>query len=86
MDKIIFDLKEYTKNLIYEDKALAQEIEKYIQDKRIADAKKKDKEQARSKGSSVVEITDEDYVEYQQAMGKMKQHDANLYAEGVEGE
>jgi hypothetical protein len=44
MDKIIFDLKEYTKNLIYEDKALAQEIEKYIQDKRIADAKKKDKE------------------------------------------
>ena len=86
MDKIIFDLKEYTKNLIYEDKALAQEIEKYIQDKRIADAKKKDKEQARSKGSSVVEITDEDYVEYQQAMEKMKQHDANLYAEGVEEE
>ena len=86
MDKIIFDLKEYTKNLIYEDKALAQEIEKYIQDKRIADAKKKDKEQARSKGSSVVEITDEDYVEYQQAMEKMKQHDANLYAEGAEEE
>ena len=84
MDKIIFDLKEYTKNLIYEDKALAQEIEKYIQDKRIADAKKKDKEQARSKGSSVVELDDKDYIEYKEALAAMKEEDSQLDAEGVE--
>ena len=84
MDKIIFDLKEYTKNLIYEDKALAQEIEKYIQDKRIADAKKKDKEQARSKGTSVVELDDKDYIEYKEALAAMKEEDSQLDAEGAE--
>jgi len=43
VDKIILDLKTYTKSLIYEDKSLAQEIEKYLQEKKIATQMKKDK-------------------------------------------
>lgn len=83
MDKIIIDLKEYTRSLIYEDKALAQEIEKYLQDKRIADEMKKDKEAARSKGSAVVELSDEDMIDYKNSIAAMKEQDAELYAEGA---
>lgn len=85
MDKIIVDLKEYTRSLIYEDKALAQEIEKYLQDKRIADEMKRDKEAARSQGSSVVELSDEDLIDYKNSIAAMKEQDAQLDAqEGVE--
>jgi hypothetical protein len=44
------DLKAYNKNLIYEDKSLAQEVEKYLQDKRISEEMKKDKKEAKEKG------------------------------------
>ena len=85
MDKIIVDLKEYTRSLIYEDKALAQEIEKYLQDKRIADEMKRDKEAARSQGSSVVELSDEDLIDYKNSIAAMKEQDAQLDAqEGAE--
>jgi len=50
IDQIILDLKAYNKSLIYEDKSLAQEIEKYLQDKRIADEMKKDRKNAKDKG------------------------------------
>jgi hypothetical protein len=50
VDKIILDLKAYTKSLIYEDKSLAQEIEKYLQDKKISEEMRKDKKEAKEKG------------------------------------
>jgi len=46
IDKIILDLKEYNRSLIYEDKSLAQEIEKYLQDKKNSEAMRKDRQQA----------------------------------------
>jgi len=58
VDKIIFDLKSYTRNLIYDDPSLAQEIEKYLQDKRISEQMKKDKEEAAAKGLDYVPLED----------------------------
>jgi len=43
VDQIIDDLKAYNRSLIYEDKSLAQEIEKYLQEKRISEEMKKDR-------------------------------------------
>ena len=86
VDQIINDLKTYNKNLIYEDKSLAQEIEKYLQDKRISDEMKKDKKQAKEKGLEEVQLKDEDYIQYKNAISQMKQHDKNLNDDLIEKE
>lgn len=78
VDQIIADLKAYNKTLIYEDKSLAQEIEKYLQDKRISDQMKKDKNEARAKGLDNVELEDQDHIDYREAMREMRQHDLDL--------
>ena len=84
VDQIILDLKEYNRNLIYQDKSLAQEIEKYLQDKRNAEVMKRDKQEARSKGLEDIELEDEDHVDYKEALQDMKQHDDNLDEELIE--
>jgi hypothetical protein len=86
VDKIIFDLKEYNRNLIYEDKSLAQEIEKYLQDKRISDEMKKDKKEAESKGLHDVLLEDDDYVNYQDMLKQMQEHDKDINDELIEEE
>ena len=78
VDQIIMDLKAYNKNLIYEDKSLAQEIEKYLQDKRISEEMKKDKKDARVKGLDTVELEDDDFVDFKNVLNHMKNHDNNL--------
>ena len=78
VDQIIMDLKSYNKSLIYEDKSLAQEIEKYLQDKRISEDMKKDKKEAREKGLDIVELTDEDHVNHKEYLENMKKHDTNI--------
>lgn len=86
VDQIILDLKAYNKNLIYEDKSLAQEIEKYLQDKRISDEMKKDKKDAKAKGKDVVDLQDDDFINYKKALNHMKQHDEDLDDEAIEKE
>lgn len=86
IDEIILDLKAYNKSLIYEDKSLAQEIEKYLQDKRIADSMKKDKKEAKKNGLSQVQLEDEDFVDYKESIRKMKEHDLSLDDEKIEKE
>ena len=81
IDQIIADLKAYNKSLIYEDKSLAQEIEKYLQDKRISEEMKQDKKQAKAKGLDEVELEDKDYTDYKEALNQMKQHDNELNEE-----
>lgn len=76
VDKIIFDLKDYTKSLIYEDTALAGQIEDYLKKKEIMDQKKKDREEAKEKGLDVPEVTDEDIHEYYKDIEKQKEEDA----------
>ncbi len=86
VDQIIADLKEYNKSLIYEDKSLAQEIEKYLQDKKISEEMKKDKQEAKSKGLDYVELEDEDFIQHKENLIKMRQHDENLDEEIIENE
>lgn len=68
VDKIIIDLKEYTKNLIYDDKSLAQLIERYINKKERAETKNKEQE-----------LQTEDYLDYADELTKLKKEDEKLY-------
>ena len=86
VDQIILDLKEYNRSLIYEDKSLAQQIEKYLQDKKIAEEMKKDKKEARAKGYQDVELEDSDMINYKNSLRQMKQHDDNLDEDTIEQE
>ena len=86
IDEIILDLKAYNKSLIYEDKSLAQEIEKYLQDKKIADEMRKDKKEAKEKGLDYVELEDDDFVDYKESLRQMKEHDQTLSDEKVQKE
>lgn len=86
VDQIIADLKAYNKSLIYEDKSLAQEIEKYLQDKRISDEMKKDKKDAKAKGLDDVELDDDDFTDYKNSLRHMQEHDELLDDELIEEE
>lgn len=75
IDKIINDLKEYNKSLIYEDTALAGQIEDYLKKREILDQKRKDAEEAKAKGLSAPELKDEDIQEYYDEVEKQKLED-----------
>ena len=75
VDKIIDDLKEYNKSLIYEDKSLAEEIENYLKNKQIAENMKRDREEAKKQGLSNVELNDDDYLEFSEAIASQKEQD-----------
>ena len=81
VDKIINDLKEYNKTLIYEDTALARQIEDYIKQANAAAAKKRDKAQAKAKGLDAPELTDEDILSFKEFVKKEKE-DTLLQTEG----
>ena len=75
--KLYFDIS--NKNL---------EIDKIKKELNIKENKikllEKDKEQARNKGTSVVELDDKDYIEYKEALAAMKEEDSQLDAERTE--
>lgn len=79
VDKVIMDLKEYTRSLIYDDKSLAQQIENYIKQRENADAMKKDREEAKEKGFNQIEIKDRDYQAYFENIAKEKEEDEKIY-------
>lgn len=85
VDKIIDDLKEYNKSLIYEDKSLAEEIEQYLKNKENADAMKRDRLEAKYKGLDQVELNDDDYQEFQDALEADRLHDKEIYDEEDDG-
>lgn len=60
VDKVISDMKEYTRDLIREDAALNRQIEEYIQNRKAAENKKQDEAAAKAVGLEQVELTDED--------------------------
>ena len=86
VDTVIRDNKTYIKNLIYEDKALAQEIEKYLKNKEIAEQMKRDREEARAKGLEERELTEEDYVEFSEMLEEQKLADQQSEIEGGESD
>lgn len=79
VDKVIMDLKEYTRSLIYDDKSLAQQIENYIKQRENADAMKKDRKEAKEKGYNQIEIKDRDYQAYFENIAKEKEEDEKIY-------
>ena len=80
VDKVINDMKGYTKSLIYEDTSLSRQIEDYLRNRENADAKKRDEAEAKAKGLDVVEVEDEDHVEYSEYQEKLKEMDEMFYA------
>lgn len=84
VDKVIKDLKEYTRSLIYEDTALARQIEDYIKKRETAESMKKDKEDAKKKGLENVEVEDDDIKKHLEMIELDKDADKLVYYE--EGE
>lgn len=75
IDTIIKDLKRYNKSLIYEDKSLAQEIEMYLKNKEAADQMKRDRAEADALGLDDIELNDNDYAEFKEAIENDKEID-----------
>ena len=77
IDKVIQDMKDYTKSLIYEDTALARQIEDYLKKRENVDAKKAGADRA---------ITDQDYADYEQSVREQIEADDALTKSKLEGE
>lgn len=86
VDTIIQDLKDYNKSLIYEDKALASQIEDYLKKKRIEEEIKKDKQRAKEQGKDKRELTDEDYQNYSDMLEENIAKDNEIYNNLIEEE
>lgn len=78
IDKVIDDLKGYTKELIYEDKSLAKQIEDYLKKLEIAKQMKNDMAEARAAGFDTVQLKDEDFADYADHINEQKSLDEEL--------
>lgn len=78
VDKIIDDLKEYNKSLIYSDTTLAAQIEDYLKQRKIMDEQK---EERKRNGGKLVELTDEDYEAHFANLEEMAESDEEVYEE-----
>ena len=81
IDTIINDLKEYNKTLIYQDTALANQIEDYLKKREILEEQKRDREIAKSQGFSEYQLNDEDLVAYEEYIRELKKADAKTLQE-----
>ncbi len=86
VDKIIDDLKKYNKNLIYEDSALARQIQDYIKQARAAAAARKDRAQAKEKGLDAPELTDQDILDFKDFVNKEKEITLKMTEQGEQDE
>ena len=77
IDKIIQDLKDYNKTLIYEDTALARQIQDYIKEARAAAANKRDRAQAKAKGLEAPELSNQDLLDFKDFIKQEQQHTLN---------
>lgn len=83
IDTVIQDLKSYTKDLIYEDKSLAKQIEDYLKKVEIAKQMKIDLQEAKNVGLESVEIKDEDYIDYEDSLQEQREQDAEMLNESL---
>lgn len=81
IDKIINDLKEYNRSLIYEDPAIQREIEDYLKKKTIQEEQKKDRQEAKKLGLQKRELTDQDIADYNQFLEQQRENDAAALAQ-----
>ena len=81
VDKVIRALKEYNRTLIYEDTALARQIEEYLKKKEVAEDIKREKAQAKENDEEY-EMDDQDIYDYNEIMEEQKEKDyKTLYGE-----
>lgn len=66
IDKIIDDLKAYNRSLIYEDAALARQVQDYLKQARAQQMKKEDVKMAKEQGFDVPQLTEEDTLAYKE--------------------
>lgn len=78
IDEVINDLKGYTRDLIYEDKSLAKQIEDHLKKIEIANQMKEDKELAKQQGKENVEIEIQDYEDHFNSIMEQKEIDRQL--------
>ena len=78
VDIIINDMKEYTRELIYQDTALASQIEDYLKKREILEQQKKDKEAAKAQGYDEYQLTDQDLADYEESVRQQRAQDAEL--------
>ena len=81
IDTVIQDLKNYTKDLIYEDKSLAKQIEDYLKKIEITKQMKLDQQEAKKAGLEAIEIDDQDHIDYQNSLEQQKELDAEMLNE-----
>ena len=74
IDKIIEDLKGYTRDLIYEDKALAQQIENYLKELKAQEERDRDEKKAEEQGIEF-NLKDEDYQEHYERIENEKKQE-----------
>lgn len=80
VDKIIMDLKEYNKDLIYADPTLAAQIEDYLKKRAILDQKKLEK----LLGTDKNPVTDDDYAEYLEQKAEDIAKDREMFTQEAE--
>ena len=88
IDKVISDLKGYTKSLITADAGLAQQIEQYIKKREIEAEQKRARELAKAQGRDYIEVTAKDTLEYSENISDQKEEDKAIYydTESIFGE
>lgn len=84
VDTIIRDNHEYLETLIHNDSNLSQQIETFLKKKTAMEEMKADRLKAKEMGMTNLEITDEEYVEYQAAAEEDRAADQDLLDEGGE--
>lgn len=82
IDKILDNLKEYTRTLIYEDTALARQIEDYLNRRIAMEEKQKAEKEAKEKGLDRVEVTDQDLAAFEAEKEKQRQLDKKVQEVG----
>ena len=82
IDKIIQDMKDYNKNLIYEDTALARQIQDYIKQARAAAANKKDRAQAKAKGLDAPQLSDKDIIDFKNFVKSQQEKNNFIQTQG----
>lgn len=77
-DEAIADLKQYNKNLIYNDTNLAQQIENYLKQLTLNQQAKEDREKAKNQGLDYVPLTDDDMQKYAEMLDEQQADDKAL--------
>lgn len=79
IDKVIKDLKDYTKGLIYEDKSLAKQIEDFLKRNENLKQQKQDLKEAKERGEDIVTLDDDDLIAHEENLEQQRQHDDQIY-------